>query len=113
MSTDWKVCFFNTRLERDVLALPAGLLARFPRYSERLETSGPDLGMPRTKALGKGLFELRLNAEEGIARVLYCTTPNRRVVMLHQFVKKSQRTPPGALETARRRMKEIANACLP
>ena len=34
---------------------------------------GPDLGMPHTRAMGGGLFELRLKAKEGIARVFYCT----------------------------------------
>jgi len=68
---------------------------------------GPDLGMPHTRAMGKGLFELRLKAEEGIARVFYCTLVGRRVVMLHQFIKKSEKTPPNELKIARNRMKEV------
>ena len=43
------------------------------RYAERMEIYGPDIGMPHTKAMGDGLFELRLKAGEGIARVFYCT----------------------------------------
>jgi len=53
------------------------------------------------------LFELRLKAAEGIARVLYCTVVDRRIVMLHQFIKKSEKTPRKELETAQRRMKEV------
>ena len=34
-----------------------------------MEIFGPDLGMPHTRAMGQGLFELRLKAAEGIARV--------------------------------------------
>jgi phage-related protein len=57
--------------------------------------------------MGGGLFELRIKAAEGIARVFYCTVVDRRIVVLHQFVKKSEKTPPKELETARRRMKEV------
>jgi phage-related protein len=63
--------------------------------------------MPHTRAMGGGLFELRIKAAEGIAQVFYCTVVDRRIVFLHQFVKKTERTPPKELEIARRRMKEV------
>ena len=72
-----------------------------------MEVFGPDLGMPHTRAMGGGLFELRLKTAEGIARVFYCTVVNRRIVMLHQFIKKSDKTPLKELEIARNRMKEV------
>lgn len=87
--------------------MPVGFLARFLRYAERMESFGPDLGMPHTRAMGGGLFELRLKAAEGIARVFYCTVVDRRIVVLHQFVKKSPQTPRRELEIARRRMKDV------
>ena len=71
-----------------------------------METYGPDLGMPHSRAMGGGLFELRLNAPEGISRVFYCTVVGWRIVMLHQFVKKTDKTPRRELEIAERRMKE-------
>ena len=91
------------QLEAEILALPAGLVARFLRYPERLEIYGPDLGMPRARAMGQGLFELRLKAAEGIARVFYCTIVDRQIVMLHQFVKKTEKTPARELAIARKR----------
>jgi phage-related protein len=72
-----------------------------------METFGPDLGMPHTRAMGYGLFELRMKATEGIARVFYCTLIGRRIVFLHQFVKKTDKTPPKELRIARQRMKEL------
>ena len=72
-----------------------------------MELFGPDLGMPHTRAMGGGLFELRIKAAEGIARVFYCTVVDRRIVILHQFVKKTDKTPPKELEIARRRMKDV------
>jgi phage-related protein len=72
-----------------------------------MEGYGPDLGMPHTRAMGKGLFELRLKAAEGIARVLYCTMVGKKIMILHQFIKKTNTTPPKELALARRRMKEV------
>jgi phage-related protein len=101
------ITFYSERVESEIQALPAGFLARFLRYAERMEIHGPDLGMPHTRAMGKGLFELRLKSEGGIARVLYCTLVGQQIVMLHQFVKKTNRTPQKELEIARKRMKEV------
>jgi phage-related protein len=106
----WRVTFYSSAVENQILALPAGMVARFIRYAERMEVFGPDLGMPHTRAMKDGLFELRLKAAEGIGRVFYCTLSERRVMMLHQFVKKSQKTPRKELEIARRRMKEVKDA---
>jgi phage-related protein len=103
----WNVTFYNERVEAEILALPTGLVARFLRYAERMEMFGPDLGMPHTRAVGGGLFELRMKASEGIGRVFYCTLIGRRIVFLHQFVKKTDKTPLKELKIARQRMKEL------
>ena len=103
----WSVTFFNDRVEAEIFALAPGFVARFIRYAERMELFGPDLGMPHTRAMGGGLFELRIKAAEGIARVFYCAVVDRRIVVLHQIVKKTDKTPPKELKIARRRMKEV------
>ena len=109
-TANWQVTFYSAAFQKELLLLPAGFVARFLRYAERMEVYGPDLGMPHTRAMGDGLFELRLKAAEGIARVFYCTLVWRRIVMLHQFVKKSEKTPRKELEVARKRMKEVKDA---
>ena len=53
------------------------------------------------------MFELRLKGVEGIARVFYCTMLDQKIVMLHCFVKKSQKTPLHERRIAEKRMKEI------
>ena len=73
-----------------MVALPKGLQARYIHLTERLRTFGPDLGMPHTRALGKGLFELRAKSKEGIARIFFCILAGQRIMMLRAFVKKSQ-----------------------
>lgn len=106
----WTITYYSESLQNEILDLPAGFLARFLRYADRMELYGPDLGMPHTRAMGEGLFELRLKSAEGIARVFYCTIMGKRIVMLHQFIKKTDKTPPKELAIARRRLKEINNA---
>lgn len=103
----WAIGFYSERIEAEILDLPAGFVARFVRYAERMEIYGPDLGMPHTRAMGGGLFELRIKSMEGIARVFYCTVVGRRIVFVHQFVKKTERTPPDELRVARQRMTEV------
>ena len=103
----WTIAFASPRVESEILTLPAGHVARFVRYAERMEAWGPDLGMPRTRAMGGGLFELRVQAGEGMARVFYCTTADRKIVFVHSFVKKTRKTPPNVLEIARRRMRQV------
>jgi phage-related protein len=75
-----------------------------------MEIVGANLGNPHTKALGDGLLELRLKGAEGIARVMYCTLVGRRIVMLHSFIKKTDKTPAQDLDVARKRLKEIKDA---
>ena len=104
---NWKITFYSDRVEAEIHVLPGGFVARYVRYAERMEIFGPDLGMPHTRPMGDGLFELRLKAAEGIARVFFCTVVARKIVVLHQFVKKSDKTPNRELKIARSRMKEI------
>lgn len=106
----WTITYYSQAVQTEILALPSGFLARYLRYTDRMETYGPDLGMPHTRSMGEGLFELRLKSAEGIARVLYCTVMDKRIVILHQFIKKSEKTPQKELKIGRQRMKEIKNA---
>jgi len=68
---------------------------------------GPNLGLPYTDAFGSGLFELRLKGADGIARVFFCMMVEQEIVMLHSFIKKTQKTPEKELKLAKQRMKEL------
>jgi phage-related protein len=71
-----------------------------------VEFSWP-IGMPLCRALGRGLWEVRSDLTQGrIARVLFCVHDSR-MVLLHSFIKKTQKTPAAELELAVKRMKEI------
>lgn len=60
---------------------------------------------PTSKALGNGLYEIRANADNNIARIIYVFAPGRTIVLLHGFIKKTQKTPRQELEIAQQRLK--------
>jgi len=103
----WNIEYYSEAVEQAVLHLPPGLLARYLRLTDLMLELGPHLGMPHTRALGEGLFELRVKGKEGLARVFYCTIVGRRIMMLHTFIKKSQRTPTRELDIARHRLRRV------
>jgi phage-related protein len=62
--------------------------------------------MPLCRSLGKGIWEVRSTITNGrIARVIFCVADGH-MVLLHGFVKKTQKTPLSDLDLARRRQKE-------
>lgn len=94
-------------MEVQTLNLPSGILANFLHIAEMIEELGPNLGKPYVGTLGAGLFEIRAKGKEGIGRSVYCMVKGREIVILHSFVKKSQKTSKKDLDLARKRMKEI------
>jgi phage-related protein len=104
---EWHIVYYDEDLQRAIMGFPPGIQARYVPLSERMVVFGPDLGMPHTRPMGKGLFEMRMKAKEGIGRVFFGALPGRRIVMLHAFVKKSAKAPAKELKVARRRLKEV------
>ena len=103
----WQLSYYNAKVAATIDAWPVGIRARFLRIVEVMVEHGPDLGMPHTRAMGVGLFEIRAKSSEGIGRVFYCTVVGRRIVLLHAFVKKTEKTPALDLEIARKRLREV------
>lgn len=60
-------------------------------------------GMPLIRSLGKELYEVRSSSINRISRVIF-TVEDRRMILLHGFIKKSQKTPLKDLEIARKRL---------
>lgn len=106
----YAIQFFNHRVQTQIEDWPAGIAASFARIAQQMVISGPNLGMPYTKAMGDGLFEIRARGTEGIGRAFYCCQVGRRIVILHGFIKKTQTTPAKEFAIARRRMKEVNDA---
>jgi phage-related protein len=72
----------------------------------RVQVGWP-IGMPLARSLGDGLWEMRSTLpSRRIARLLLCFHEGV-IVVLHGFIKKTQKTPPDDLELARKRKKEV------
>jgi len=107
---DYSIVYYSESVQNEILDLPDTLAARYIVLTRRMMILGPNLGAPHTKAFGHGLFELRLKGAEGIARVFYCTLIGKRIVMLHSFIKKLDKTPLRERRIAEARMKEVTRA---
>lgn len=75
-------------------------------YDIKTAQYGWPLGMPLIRKLEPGLWEVRSHLTEGIARVLF-TVDGTTMVLLHGFVKKSQKTPAADLKAARKRLADL------
>ena len=87
----WEIKFYNENLEDQILNLPDGLLARYLRLTDLMIEFGANLGLPHTKPIDSGLFELRVKSKEGIARVFFCTKIGKKIIMLHSYIKNLRR----------------------
>ena len=70
------------------------------RSVKLLERFGHELGMPDSKYLGNGIFELRIIQGSNIARCLYFFTVGDVAIITNGIVKKTQRTPPDVIKIA-------------
>ncbi|QWD85826.1 type II toxin-antitoxin system RelE/ParE family toxin [Polynucleobacter asymbioticus] len=103
----YTISYYSPDVLEQIFDLPISLQARYIALTQRMIEYGPHLGLPHTDSFGSGLFELRLKGIEGIARVFFCTVVEREIVMLHSFIKKSQKTPNKELRLAKLRMREV------
>lgn len=67
---------------------------------------GWPIGMPLARKMGNDLWELRSTLSFGIARTFFTIYQNN-IILLHGFVKKSQKTPPNELAIAKRRLTKL------
>ena len=104
------VVFFQTELASEPVREWLKSLTRTDR-----KTIGEDIktvqftwpiGMPLVRKLDSALWEVRSRINNGIARVIF-TIQGDHLVLIHEFVKKSQKTPLVDLRTARQRLRQL------
>ena len=97
----WQVEVLNETVRAEIEALPADIRARLTHILDMMVEVGPErMREPHVKHLKDKLWEMRMRGRDGIARALYVTARGRRIVILHAFVKKAQKTPPQAIRLA-------------
>jgi phage-related protein len=104
----WRVQFLDDGVRAALEALPRDIRARFERIVNLIQTHGLErVREPYVKHLEGPLWEMRMKGKDGIARAVYVTATGHRVVVVHVFVKKTQKTPRREIDTALRRAKEV------
>ena len=106
---EFEVQYFDERLLKEIKAWPLDIYADYIRLLELVADYGPMLRLPHSRAMGEGLFELRPRGRSGSGRALYCFVVGQRVVILHAFIKKTQKTPDKDLNIARNRARQVRN----
>ena len=104
----WRVEILNQSVLEEIDALPLNLRAKLDHIVRMIEELGlHQVREPYIKPLRDKLWEMRIKGRDGIARVIYVTMKERRIVILHAFRKKTRKTPEAAIRTALSRMKEL------
>lgn len=105
----WSVAFLNEAVAAEMEVLPVDIRARFVRIVELIETHGLErIHEPYVQHFEGPVWEMRMKGRDGIARAAYVTATGWRVVVVHVFVKKTQKTPRREIEIALRRAWEVS-----
>ena len=92
--------------EEFILSQDNKMQAKLFMTLEFLEDKGPLLREPYSKPLGDGIFEVRAKQGSDISRVLYFFVVGKKIILTNGFVKKTQKTPPGEIDRAKRYRKD-------
>ena len=104
----WTVETLNETVDAELAELAADMRARLTRISELIVAVGLlNVKEPHVRHVRGQLWEIRLKGQAGIARALYVTATDQRVVILRAFIKKSEKTPAGEIDLALQRAKEL------
>lgn len=104
----WRVEILNDAVRAELAALPLDMRARLTQIIEMMIEVGPQrMREPYVKPLRDKLWEMRMRGRDGIARAIYVLAHGQRIVILHAFVKKMQKTPPRVIRLALKRAKEV------
>lgn len=102
----WKIKF-HEKAEKEFDALPDSMRGGFEHLFERIELCGiMSLSSLHSKPIGDGIWELRANGIDGIARSLYVTEAEQTVRILLVFKKKTQKIPRRFIVLAQKRRSE-------
>ena len=85
-----------------LMGLEIKMRAKMADTISLLQDNGFDLREPYSKHLTDGIFELRAKVGSDATRILYFFYVNRHIILTNGFIKKTQKTPVGEIERAKR-----------
>lgn len=104
----WTVEFLDEEVKSALDAFPPDIRASFQRIVELIKSHGLErVREPYVAHLEGPIWEMRMKGRSGIARAAYVVATGRRVVVVHVFPKKTQKTPRREIITALKRAKEV------
>ena len=95
--------------EEFILSQDLKMKSRLYRTLAVLETDGNNIREPYSKFLGDGIYEVRVQQGNNIARILYFFVLNRKIILTNGFIKKSQKTPKSEINKAKKFRSEYLN----
>ena len=99
---------FHSEARAALGALPREIRTKFERIANLIRSQGLErVSEPHVKHLEGKVWEIRMTGKDGIARALHVTATGRRVVVVHVFCKKTQKTPRREIDIALRRAEEV------
>jgi phage-related protein len=108
LRVSWVVEFFNEEVEAALEDLPKDVRASFERIVHLIRDHGLEcVREPYVKHLEGPVWEMRLKGRSGIARAAYVTAIGKRVVVVHVFRKKTQKTSRREIVVALKRAEEV------
>ena len=100
--------YADHRAAKEVERLAEDVRAHIERITDMIEQYGlENVHAPYVKHISGKIWEIRAKGKDGIARALYVTAIGKRLMILHAFVKKTNKTPPEAIALAVKRAKEL------
>lgn len=107
----WKILFYETNrgeypVDEFNKKQQPQVRAKIVHLIDLLIKYGNMLGLPHSKALGNGLYELRVRGKEEV-RIFYCFGQEKTIYLLHAFKKQTQETPLKELDLALQRKADL------
>ncbi len=96
---------FNYSVEKFIQSLEKNTTAKVIHTIELLEKFGNNLGLPHSKMVSRGIFELRIHGDQNI-RIFYAFSKNK-AILLHGFIKKTPKIPKKEIGIAIKRLNNL------
>ncbi len=104
----WSIEFLDENVFDEMRNQPNDIKAKFERVVKLVQANGLEqIHEPYIKHLEGKLWEMRMKGRDTIARAIYVTAVEKRIVVVRVFTKKKQKTPRREIKIALERAKEM------
>lgn len=100
-----KIDILNDSVEKFIQSLEKNTIAKVIHAIELLGKFGNKLGLPHSKMVSRGVFELRIHGNQNV-RIFYAFSKNK-AILLHGFIKKTSKVPGKEINIAIKRLNVI------